>query len=119
MLSSEPAIVTVGPLIAAPVSTGKFCNPFAPASPSNTPKSFGVGPSSARSIAMPVLPLMTLPRIATPVAAPVTITPSPPLKAMRLPAPAAVPPIPLLDDATSTPDSELPTPLAPAAVVPM
>ena len=65
VLSSEPAIVTVVPLVAAPVSTGKFCRLFGPVSPS--PASFGVDAVVVEIDADAALAWIELPRTAWPV----------------------------------------------------
>ena len=117
------------PALATVVRTGKFCKLFGPESAS--PGSLGVGPSpwksSARSIPTPPLAKMVLDRMALPVlkgnpGKPGIITPSRPLKAMTLPAPAAVPPI-VLPSTPETAERSTPWPVfpsgPPAALTPM
>ena len=58
--------------------------------------SFGVTPSLPRSIPSSPLPQMAFPRMASTLESPSRETPSPPLNAMVLASPAAVPPTTLL-----------------------
>ena len=108
----------VAPSVTAAASAGKFCRLLAPVSAS--PASLAVTPSHTRSMPSPPLLRILLPSTALPVLAPVTDTPLLLLLAIRLPAPAAVPPTRLLlaPSLITTPEP-LPKLPAPLESVPM
>src|SRR5579884_2142846 len=99
-VSSRLPSTTVVPLcvsVVAEVTTGKFCRPFGPVSPS--PSSFGVTPSSPRSMPSTALSWIEFAKIESPLPE-MTSTPWSRLKAIVLAAPASVPPTSLFDPAT-------------------
>ena len=95
---SVPAKLTVPAPSVIEVSVGKFCRLFAPLSASSA--SFWVRPLFPRSIPSPPKTCQSLPRIALPVPL-TTLTPFP-VALNWLAAPAAVPPMVLLLEATET-----------------
>jgi hypothetical protein len=103
----------------ADVSRGKFWSPFGPVSAS--PASLAVTPRGLRSIPMPVLEKMLLPRMLLPVVPlPFTRMPLPPLLAITLPAPDTVPPtVVMLEPLRLTQTPMLASASVPLALVPM
>jgi hypothetical protein len=61
-VSSVPVTIVAPAFASADVRTGLFCRLFAPSSSSGA-GSFGVGPSSSRSMPGPAFPKIELPRI--------------------------------------------------------
>ena len=100
-------------------NTGVFCKSLAPVSAS--PASFSVTPSLFKSMPMEPLLVMRLPKMALPpLLALAMFTPRPLLLAMKLPAPAAVPPIRLaFAPLRTTTPSPLPKANVPVALLPM
>src|SRR4030095_7725164 len=118
VLSTLPVTTVFEPLVIAELITGKFCRLFGPASASLG--SFGVTPSSLRSIPRALLEKIELVRIALPalllqaIGLPalslfVTLTPRWPLKAITLPNPTAPPIVLFMEPALiCTPAAALP-----------
>ena len=100
VLFSIPATPTDVFVVSAAVSTGKFCRSFTP--PSASPASLSVTPSPIRSMPSAPFALNVLPSTAFPDPDQAT-TPCCVLNAIRLPAPAAVPPTVLLLVSKTTP----------------
>jgi hypothetical protein len=89
-----PSMVILVPVVVAEVRIGLFCSVLGPKL-SVSCASLGLGPSGARSIPKPWLEKVELERMRLPLVSPkvmpsVSVTPSPPLKAIVF-APAAVP----------------------------
>lgn len=105
LLFSVPTSVVPAAFELALVSTGKFCSALAPASAS--PASLAVTPAVPRLMPSWVFEWIVLPRTEWPLPL-TTLTPLRKLNAIRLPAPAAVPPItlPVEEPWISMPSSE-------------